>query len=277
MPTSRKKRVNGKVVYIKKSESGEAGRGEMILKTLGLNKEEEEAAKNILSKNDIELLAREQQTLSSFSESEKKEIERYLNRSNLDVKTKNQIAKEIKQVLPQELKSKIKVSLSTKQGFEEPYLSIRTNHNYSTTEDREKYHIPLLRKIFGVLESYNQNYAFDYMVDQKKFNSDGDRYSFKFRGKVTYEMVREYKHSKKIVKNAKAIPYSKIKNSGRKELLTLSAKMDYDTYRNNGEWRDFKKTYSTDNKLRAYVIRKALVSGMPDETQKRTIYSWSLD
>lgn len=259
------------------SSSGKAGSGETIIKTLGLNKEDEESAKSLLSKYDIELLSGEQQTLSSFSKNEKEEIERYLNRPNLDVKTKNKIVKEINQVLPQELKSKIKVSLSTKQGFEEPYLSIRTNHNYFTTEDIKKYHTPLLRKIFGVLESYNQNYAFDYMVDQKKFNSDGDRYSFKFRGKVTSQMVRNYKNAKKTVETAKTIPYSKIKNSGRKELLTLSAKMDYDTYIDNKKWRNFKKTYNTDSKLRAYVIRKALVSGMPDETKKRTIYPWSLD
>lgn len=250
--------------------------GEAIEK-LELSKEEAKSAKSILSKSDVELLEKEQKVLSSFSEADKKEIERYLSRPKLDVKEKNKIVKEIKEILPPELKGKIKISLTTKQGFDEPYLSIRTNHNYSTTEDRRKYHTPLLRKVFGVLEGHNQKFAFDYMVDQKKYNSDGSSFSFKFRGKVTQGMVDDYKRSQRIIKNAKSIPYAKIKKAGRKELLTLYANMDYDTYRDIKSWRDFKKTYSTDSKLRSHVLRRALIQGMPSETKKRTIYPWLLD
>lgn len=105
-------------------------------------------------------------------------------RTILNTKIKNEIEKEIKKINPN-----AKVTMNTTnvgEGFLEAekgkmkclYVDIGTRYipTGADNEENNKERKRLLCEAFAILEKYNKNYKFDYMVDKKKFKSDGTNF-----------------------------------------------------------------------------------------------------
>lgn len=100
-----------------------------------------------------------------------------------DVKVKNAIAKELKELYP--LAKVSMTSINTNDSIPEAdngkmvYITADMGTRYQADLD-------LLKKAFVIMEKYNKQYRFNYMIDKKKFKSDGS--NFKDNSKSVYEL-----------------------------------------------------------------------------------------
>jgi len=112
------------------------------------------------------------------------------NRPVLDVKVKNQIEKEMK-----EITGYAEVTMHTHNtgaGFAESVngkqkflrVSVKVDQDATSKEQRKAE-----RDAFAILEKYNKKYKFDYQVNKKKYKSDGT--DFKIGYKSVYELFKK--------------------------------------------------------------------------------------